>query len=167
MTFNECIYNGKLWGMLHSHILPIAILAICGCGALIALAIRDVIKKQVNKKTWFIVIFFALTLLFSGTLLEGVIPDLLPRQCGNYGELAIKFIIKTFDVLLLGVLLLTTSFLITDKIVRGQKDHQEGIQHKISHEALSRRNIIIIVSATTAITNLLIWSMISIAMYLR
>ncbi|MDF2414520.1 hypothetical protein [Aeromonas sp. 1HA1] len=165
MTFNECIYGGELWSILNTNILLIATLAIFGCSMQSTLTIRDVIKKQVNKKTWFTLIFFALTLLFSGTLLEGTIPDLLSRPCGNYAEVIIKFIIKIFDVLLLGILLLTTSFLIADRIVQGQRKHQEETQGNICHDALSRRDIIIIVSATAAITNISAWAVISIFMY--
>ncbi|MDR6993498.1 hypothetical protein J2Y65_000122 [Aeromonas salmonicida] len=157
ITFSECIYSGKLWEMLNEKILIITILAIFGCSILSNLAIRDVINKRVNKKTWFALIFFSLTLLFSGTLLEGKTPDLLPKQCGSYAEIGIKFIVKIFDVFLLGILLLTTSFLMASRIAKGQEKNNIDIQNKIYRQTLSKRNVLIIIITTALATNISSW----------
>ncbi|MBQ4666659.1 hypothetical protein [Aeromonas hydrophila] len=162
ITFSECIYSGSLWGMLNEKILTITILAIFGCSMLSKWAIRDVINKRVNKYTWFALVFFSLTLLFSGTLLEGKTPDLLSEQCGSYAEIGIKFIVKMFDVFLLGILLLTTSFLMANRITEGQEKRNVDIQNKIYHQALSTRKILIIIITTALATNISTWIVFSI-----
>lgn len=162
ITFSECIYSGSLWGMLNEKILTITILAIFGCSMLSKWAIRDVINKRVNKYTWFALIFFSLTLLFSGTLLEGKAPNLLSKECGSYAEIGIKFIVKVFDIFLLGILLLTTSFLMANRIAEGQGKNNIDIQNKIYRQTLSKRNILIIIITTALATNISSWIVFSI-----
>lgn len=89
--------------------------------------------------------------------MEGTIPDLLSKQCGSYAEIGIKFIIKMFDVLLLGILLLTTSFLMANRIVEGQEKREIDTQSKIHHQTLSKRSIIIIIMITALATNIFTW----------
>ncbi|BEE09998.1 hypothetical protein [Aeromonas dhakensis] len=162
ITFSECIYSGILWGMLNEKILTITILAILGCSMLSKWAIRDVINKRVNKYTWLALILLSLTLLFSGTLLEVKTPDLLSEQCGSYAEIGIKFVVKVFDVFLLGILLLTTSFLMANIITEGQEKRNFDIQNKIYHQTLSTRKILIIIITTALATNISTWIVFSI-----
>ncbi|MGL5076486.1 MAG: hypothetical protein ACRDBG_11780, partial [Waterburya sp.] len=71
-------------------------------------------------------------------------------------------IVKMFDVFLLGILLLTTSFLMANRITEGQEKRNVDIQNKIYHQALSTRKILIIIIATALATNISTWIVFSI-----
>lgn len=154
MKLYECISGGKLFELLESTTIYIAIIAIALCIWLLKVTIRDITNKKPTKRLSFVLVAFAITLILSGTLQEATIPTIKDEQCGNHAGVLIEILVKTIDILLLGLVLSIASTIINDKVSRGQ------LPQRVCHQVLNKSDIIKTITITVLATNALIWAMV-------